>query len=232
MIARTQLLYGEWLRRQGERRSARTELDAALEIFEKYGAAPWAERLVVKLRASGAVLRSRPQAGLTEAECGLRFLRLMGSPIGRSAASFTSARKRWSFISAVCIGSWACAVVPNWPADCLATIEDLLACQQVTDRRYQFGRDAEVAEVVVKGEACIGNDLSGVASIDHVARLGRVIRGGSPVPASRTYAAFAKAPRRFACVAANVGEHRSAAGQARHTATTQAIVSVWLNLAG
>jgi hypothetical protein len=38
--------------------------------------------------------------------------------------------------------------------------------------------------------------------------------------------------RRFACVAANVGEHRSAAGQARHTATTQAIVSVWLNLAG
>ena len=115
VIARTKLLYGEWLRRQGERRSARTELDAALEVFEKYGAAPWAERARGELRASGAVLRSRPQAGLelTEANCGLRCLRLTGSPTGRSAASFTSARKRWSFISAVCIGSWACAVVPN-----------------------------------------------------------------------------------------------------------------------
>ena len=64
VIARTRLLYGEWLRRQGERRSARTELDAALEVFEKYGATPWAERARAELRATGAVLRSQPQAGL------------------------------------------------------------------------------------------------------------------------------------------------------------------------
>lgn len=64
VVARTQLLYGEWLRRQGERRSARSELGAALEIFEKYGAAPWAERARGELRASGAVLRSRPDPGL------------------------------------------------------------------------------------------------------------------------------------------------------------------------
>ena len=64
VIVRTRLLYGEWLRRQGERRSARTELDAALEVFEKYGAAPWAERTRAELRATGAVLRSQPQAGL------------------------------------------------------------------------------------------------------------------------------------------------------------------------
>jgi DNA-binding CsgD family transcriptional regulator len=72
VIARTQLLYGEWLRRQGERRSARAELDAALETFEKYGAAPWAERARGELRASGAVLRSRPQAGLELTQAELR----------------------------------------------------------------------------------------------------------------------------------------------------------------
>jgi DNA-binding CsgD family transcriptional regulator len=64
VTARTRLLYGEWLRRQGERRLARTELDTALGVFEKYGAVPWAERARGELRASGAVLRSRPQAGL------------------------------------------------------------------------------------------------------------------------------------------------------------------------
>ena len=72
VVARTQLLYGEWLRRQGQRRAARAELDAALEVFEKYGAAPWAERARGELRASGAVLRSRPQAGLRLTEAELR----------------------------------------------------------------------------------------------------------------------------------------------------------------
>jgi DNA-binding CsgD family transcriptional regulator len=72
VAARTQLLYGEWLRRQGERRLARTELDAALEVFEKYGAVPWAERTRGELRASGAALRSRPQAGLELTEAELR----------------------------------------------------------------------------------------------------------------------------------------------------------------
>jgi DNA-binding CsgD family transcriptional regulator len=72
VVARTRLLYGEWLRRQGERRSARSEFGAALEIFEKYGAAPWAERARGELRASGAVLRSRPQTGLELTEAELR----------------------------------------------------------------------------------------------------------------------------------------------------------------
>jgi DNA-binding CsgD family transcriptional regulator len=72
VVARTQLLYGEWLRRQGERRSARSELEAALGIFEKYGAAPWAGRARGELRASGAVLRPRPKAGLELTEAELR----------------------------------------------------------------------------------------------------------------------------------------------------------------
>lgn len=72
VTARTQLLYGEWLRRKGERRLARIELDEALEIFEKYGAVPWADRTRGELRASGAVLRSPPQAGLELTEAELR----------------------------------------------------------------------------------------------------------------------------------------------------------------
>jgi DNA-binding CsgD family transcriptional regulator len=72
VTARTRLLYGEWLRRQGERRLARTELDTALGVFEKYGAVPWAERARSELRASGAVLRSRPQPGLELTEAELR----------------------------------------------------------------------------------------------------------------------------------------------------------------
>ncbi len=48
----------------------------ALEIFEKYGAAPWAERARGELRAGGAVLRSRPRPGvqLTEAELRVALL--------------------------------------------------------------------------------------------------------------------------------------------------------------
>jgi hypothetical protein len=42
--ARTELLYGEWLRRERRRTDARTHLRAALELFRTLSAAPWAER--------------------------------------------------------------------------------------------------------------------------------------------------------------------------------------------
>ncbi|MEU5882790.1 AAA family ATPase [Spirillospora sp. NPDC047279] len=51
--ARTELLYGEWLRRTGHRGDARTPLRSALEIFERLGAVPWAERARGELRATG-----------------------------------------------------------------------------------------------------------------------------------------------------------------------------------
>jgi DNA-binding CsgD family transcriptional regulator len=51
--ARTELLYGEWLRRSRRRSDARTPLRSALEVFERLGAIPWAERARAELRASG-----------------------------------------------------------------------------------------------------------------------------------------------------------------------------------
>jgi DNA-binding CsgD family transcriptional regulator/tetratricopeptide (TPR) repeat protein len=57
--ARTELLYGEWLRRARRRADARTHLRAALEEFERLGAAPWADRARSELRASGQTARKR-----------------------------------------------------------------------------------------------------------------------------------------------------------------------------
>lgn len=54
--ARTELLYGEWLRRSRRRNDARARLHAALEAFERLGAAPWTERARTELRAAGESL--------------------------------------------------------------------------------------------------------------------------------------------------------------------------------
>ncbi|MFI6318883.1 AAA family ATPase [Nonomuraea sp. NPDC050556] len=51
--ARTELLYGEWLRRGRRRAEARPHLRAALDTFLRLGAAPWAERASSELRATG-----------------------------------------------------------------------------------------------------------------------------------------------------------------------------------
>jgi DNA-binding CsgD family transcriptional regulator len=57
--ARTQLAYGEFLRRQRRRVDARVHLRAALETFEDLKAAPWADRAAQELRASGETARKR-----------------------------------------------------------------------------------------------------------------------------------------------------------------------------
>ncbi|RKT86471.1 regulatory protein, luxR family [Saccharopolyspora antimicrobica] len=52
-LARTELLYGEWLRRQRRRIDARPLLRSAAEEFERLGAEPWAKRARAELRATG-----------------------------------------------------------------------------------------------------------------------------------------------------------------------------------
>jgi DNA-binding CsgD family transcriptional regulator len=57
--ARNQLALGEAMRRQRRRSEARSHLRNALEVFEKLGTAPWAERARAELRASGETARKR-----------------------------------------------------------------------------------------------------------------------------------------------------------------------------
>lgn len=63
--ARTELVYGEWLRRERRRSEARAPLRRALESFERLDAAPWAERARAELRATGTAVRATPPAART-----------------------------------------------------------------------------------------------------------------------------------------------------------------------
>ncbi|RSM55154.1 helix-turn-helix transcriptional regulator [Amycolatopsis sp. WAC 01376] len=51
--ARTELLYGEWLRRARRRSDARVPLRSALKIFSRLHAKPWADRASIELEATG-----------------------------------------------------------------------------------------------------------------------------------------------------------------------------------
>jgi DNA-binding CsgD family transcriptional regulator len=57
--ARTELFYGERLRRGRRRVESRKRLRSALGAFERLGAAPWADRALAELHASGETARPR-----------------------------------------------------------------------------------------------------------------------------------------------------------------------------
>jgi DNA-binding CsgD family transcriptional regulator len=78
--ARTELLRGESLRRRRSRAAARTHLRAALETFERLGAAPWAERARVELQATGETARKRDPSTISElTPQELQIVRLVGA---------------------------------------------------------------------------------------------------------------------------------------------------------
>ena len=61
-LARTHLVYGEWLRRQRRRSDARAELRRAHGMFEEMGMDGWAERADRELEATGETARKRTNA--------------------------------------------------------------------------------------------------------------------------------------------------------------------------
>ena len=63
---RTELLYGEWLRRQRRRVEARPHLRAAVDAFDQLGLDAWEERARRELRASGETARKRDASALGE----------------------------------------------------------------------------------------------------------------------------------------------------------------------
>jgi ATP/maltotriose-dependent transcriptional regulator MalT len=58
-LARTQLLYGEWLRRENRRLDAREQLRRAHAVFTRIGAEAFAERARRELLATGETVRKR-----------------------------------------------------------------------------------------------------------------------------------------------------------------------------
>jgi DNA-binding CsgD family transcriptional regulator len=65
-LARTHLLYGEWLRREGRRLDARAELRSAHEDFSEFGMEGFAERARVELEATGEHVRDRTLRAVEE----------------------------------------------------------------------------------------------------------------------------------------------------------------------
>jgi DNA-binding CsgD family transcriptional regulator len=64
--ARTQLAYGERLRRARNRVLARKQLREAIEVFERLDALPWAERARSELAATGETVRRRDHRTVDE----------------------------------------------------------------------------------------------------------------------------------------------------------------------
>lgn len=87
--ARTELAWGERLRRSGRRTEARDRLNGALQVFERLGAAAWAERARGELRASGqSVLtpEQREEDALTPQELQVAAI-VAGGATNREAAA-------------------------------------------------------------------------------------------------------------------------------------------------
>jgi DNA-binding CsgD family transcriptional regulator len=78
--ARTELAYGELLRRSRRRAEAREHLRSALETFERMGAALWANHARAELRATGETARKRDPSTLDQlTPQELQIARLVGT---------------------------------------------------------------------------------------------------------------------------------------------------------
>jgi len=89
-VARTQLVYGEWLRRRRRRADARGQLERALTTFSNVGATAFANRAGLELAATGARARQRvdhTRNDLTVQEQRVAELAAAGATNGEIAAA-------------------------------------------------------------------------------------------------------------------------------------------------
>jgi DNA-binding CsgD family transcriptional regulator len=96
-LARTHLLYGEWLRRRKRRTDSRTQLRAALEQFQQMGAASFADRAPRELGIIGGNGEHQEEfpwrpAGLTPQESAVADLAVDGATNGEIAAALMISR--------------------------------------------------------------------------------------------------------------------------------------------
>ena len=107
-LARTHLVYGEWLRRERRRLDAREELRTAYEFFKEFGAEAFAERAKRELGATGERARKRTADTvdqLTPQEAEIARLVAKATPIERSRLDCSSVRARSSTTCARCSAS-------------------------------------------------------------------------------------------------------------------------------
>ena len=97
--ARTELCYGERLRRSGHRRDSRSQLSSALDTFDALGAEPWAMRARGELRTSGEHVRVDPGARtqLTPQELRVAYLVARGQTNREAATSLFVSEKTIEF---------------------------------------------------------------------------------------------------------------------------------------
>jgi DNA-binding CsgD family transcriptional regulator len=93
--ARTQLCYGERLRRVRRRADARRHLHDGLETFTRLGAQPWAERVRTELRATGSTVGRSPDAlpRLTPQELQVALVVARGATNHEAAATLFLSQK-------------------------------------------------------------------------------------------------------------------------------------------
>jgi tetratricopeptide (TPR) repeat protein len=126
--ARTELCWGERLRRSGRRVDARPRLRLALELFEGAGAVIWADRARNELAATGE--RIRRSSGSATAQLTPRNSRSAwpwpaGQPTRKSPPPCSSARRPSSFTSATSTPNSVSAPARNWLTNpCSSAISD------------------------------------------------------------------------------------------------------------
>ncbi|WP_148085949.1 helix-turn-helix transcriptional regulator [Actinocorallia herbida] len=122
-LARTRLLYGEWLRRERRPREARGPLRAALNGFETLGAAPWADRARTVLRATGDSVAPNERGASAE-----RLLTPQELQIARFAAQGMSNREIGAqlFLSPRTVGSHLYRIFPKLGITARAELRTLI----------------------------------------------------------------------------------------------------------